>query len=57
MKKKSLITGVHVQHDPSRKSINIYRINSFGWEYEYSSEAGLKKAYQWFVDNKNKFRS
>lgn len=57
MKKKALITCVLVQHDPSCKSINIDRINSFGWEYEYSLEAGLIKACQWFVDNKNKFRS
>jgi GDP-L-fucose synthase len=57
MKKKVLTTSVHVQDDPSRKSMNIDRINSLGWEYQCSSEAGLIKSYQWFVDNKNKFRS
>ena len=57
MRKKSLITGAHVQNDSSRKSIHIFRINVFGWEYEYSPEAGLKKAYHWLVNNKNKFRS
>ena len=39
-----------------RKLMNVGRVNSLGWEYEYSLEAGLIKAYQWFVDNQNKFR-
>ena len=57
MKKKALITGIHVQDIPSPKLMNIDRINSLSWEYEYSLEAGLIKAYQWLVDNKNKFKS
>jgi GDP-L-fucose synthase len=39
-----------------RKLMNVGRVNSLGWEYEYPLEAGLIKAYQWFVDNQNKFR-
>jgi len=57
MKKKALITGVHVHDVLSRKLINIDMTIALGCEYEYSSEAYLIKAYQWFVDNKNKFKS
>jgi hypothetical protein len=57
MKKKELITSVYAHNDPSRKSLNIDRINSLGWEYECCSEAGLIIAYQWPIDNKNKFIS
>jgi GDP-L-fucose synthase len=39
-----------------RKLMNVDRVNSLGWEYEYSLEAGLIIAYQWFVDNQDKFR-
>jgi GDP-L-fucose synthase len=39
-----------------RKLMNVDRLDSLGWEYEYSLEAGLIIAYQWFVDNQGKFR-
>jgi len=39
-----------------RKLMNVDRVNSLGWEYEYSLEAGLIIAYQWFLDNQDKFR-
>jgi GDP-L-fucose synthase len=39
-----------------RKLMNVDRLGSLGWEYEYSLEAGLIIAYQWFVDNQGKFR-
>jgi GDP-L-fucose synthase len=39
-----------------RKLMNVDRLNSLGWEYEYSLKAGLIIAYKWFVDNQDKFR-
>lgn len=40
-----------------RKLMNVDRLKSLGWEYSVSLEMGLAKAYQWFVDNKDNFRS
>lgn len=39
-----------------RKLMNVDRLKSLGWEYSVSLEDGLTLAYQWFVDNQNKFR-
>ena len=39
-----------------RKLMNVDRVNSLGWEYSVSLVDGLAKAYQWFVDNQDKFR-
>jgi GDP-L-fucose synthase len=39
-----------------RKLMNIERLKSLGWEYSISLENGLNLAYQWFVDNQNRFR-
>ena len=39
-----------------RKLMNVGRLKSLGWEYSVSLEEGLTLAYQWFVDNQDKFR-
>jgi GDP-L-fucose synthase len=39
-----------------RKLMNVDRLKSLGWEYSVSLEDGLTSAYQWFVDNQDKFR-
>jgi GDP-L-fucose synthase len=39
-----------------RKLMNVDRLKSLGWEYSVSLEDGLTPAYQWFVDNQDKFR-
>jgi GDP-L-fucose synthase len=39
-----------------RKLMNVDRLKSLGWEYSVSLEDGLTLAYQWFIDNQNKFR-
>jgi len=39
-----------------RKLMNVDRLKSLGWQYSVELESGLKLAYQWFVDNQNKFR-
>ncbi|ABM02618.1 bifunctional GDP-fucose synthetase: GDP-4-dehydro-6-deoxy-D-mannose epimerase and GDP-4-dehydro-6-L-deoxygalactose reductase [Psychromonas ingrahamii 37] len=39
-----------------RKLMNVERLESLGWEYSVSLEDGLTLAYQWFVDNQDKFR-
>jgi GDP-L-fucose synthase len=40
-----------------RKLMNVDRLKSLGWEYSVSLEKGLILAYQWFVDNQDKFRA
>lgn len=39
-----------------RKLMNVDRLKSLGWEYSVSLEEGLTLAYQWFIDNQDKFR-
>ena len=39
-----------------RKLMDVGRLKSLGWEYSVSLEQGLKKAYQWFLDNQDKYR-
>lgn len=39
-----------------RKLMNVDRLKSLGWGYSVTLEDGLAKAYQWFVDNQDKFR-
>ncbi|MGB0238572.1 MAG: GDP-L-fucose synthase [Cycloclasticus sp.] len=40
-----------------RKLMDVSRLKSLGWEYSYSLEDGLTNAYQWFLDNHDKFRT
>ena len=39
-----------------RKLMNVERLRSLGWQSAISLEDGLTSAYQWFIDNPNKFR-
>ncbi|MBA6400008.1 GDP-L-fucose synthase [Colwellia sp. BRX10-1] len=39
-----------------RKLMNVERLKSLGWEYTFTLENGLKEAYNWFLDNYEKFR-
>jgi GDP-L-fucose synthase len=39
-----------------RKLMNVDRLKSLSWEYSVSLEDGLALAYEWFVDNQDKFR-
>lgn len=39
-----------------RKLMNVDRLKSLGWEYSVSLDDGLALAYQWFIDNQDKFR-
>ncbi|MFC7371393.1 GDP-L-fucose synthase family protein [Fictibacillus iocasae] len=34
-----------------RKLVDVTKLNSLGWKASTSLEEGLKKAYQWFLDN------
>lgn len=40
-----------------RKLMDVTRLSELGWEYNYSLEAGLVDAYQWFLDNQDSFRA
>ena len=39
-----------------RKFMNVGRLKFLGWEYSVDLEHGLNLAYQWFLDNQDKFR-
>jgi len=39
-----------------RKLMNVERLKSLGWQYSVELEQGLTLAYQWFIDNQDKFR-
>lgn len=39
-----------------RKQLDVSRIKSFGWSHSISLESGLKKTYDWFLDNLDKYR-
>lgn len=51
-----------IKFDPSkpdgapRKLMNVERLKLLGWESIISLEEGLTSAYQWFIENQNKFR-
>ena len=40
-----------------RKLMDVSRLKALGWESRISLEAGLKDAYQWFVDHANDARA
>jgi GDP-L-fucose synthase len=40
-----------------RKLMNVDRLKSLGWEYSVELEKGLEKAYDWFLNNQDKFRA
>jgi len=39
-----------------RKLMNVDRLKALGWQYSYDLEEGLTDAYQWFLDNQDRFR-
>ncbi len=39
-----------------RKLMNVDRLKALGWQSSVSLEDGLAMAYQWFLDNQDKFR-
>lgn len=40
-----------------RKLMDISRLANLGWRYQVGLESGLQRAYQWFLDNQDSFRS
>lgn len=39
-----------------RKCLDVSKINSLGWRAKTSLEEGIKKTYQWFLDNEEEVR-
>ncbi len=39
-----------------RKLMNVDKMKNTGWEASTSLEDGIKKTYQWFLENQNKFK-
>lgn len=40
-----------------RKLMDVGRLHSLGWSYTLDLEEGLRDAYDWFVNNQDKFRN
>lgn len=40
----------------ARKLMDVNRLKSLGWEYSINLEQGLKKTYDWFLENQEGFR-
>lgn len=39
-----------------RKLMNVDRLKNLGWQYTYNLEEGLLDAYNWFLNNQDRFR-
>ncbi|WP_444677794.1 GDP-L-fucose synthase [Halomonas sp. E19] len=39
-----------------RKLLDVSRLNALGWQANITLEDGLKDAYQWFLENQDRFR-
>ncbi|WP_434088185.1 NAD-dependent epimerase/dehydratase family protein, partial [Escherichia coli] len=39
-----------------RKLLDVTRLHQLGWYHEISLEAGLASTYQWFLENRDRFR-
>ncbi len=39
-----------------RKLMDVSRLASLGWQYQVDLESGLRKTYQWFLENQDSFR-
>ena len=39
-----------------RKLMDVSRLNALGWRASIPLEAGLRNAYQWFIENQNNYR-
>ena len=39
-----------------RKLINIEKLSSLGWKSKISLEEGIKKTYEWYLENENRLR-
>lgn len=40
-----------------RKLLDVTKLNGLGWKAKIELEAGVASAYQWFLENKNNYRS
>lgn len=40
-----------------RKLMSVDRLKSLGWQYTVELEQGLKKSYEWFLQNQDGFRA
>lgn len=41
---------------PPRKLVDISKMRALGWEPRYDLENGLRHAYEWFLENQERFR-
>ncbi len=59
MVKKAVGFSGEIKFDPTkpdgapRKCLDVSKINSLGWKATTSLEVGLKKVYEWYLQNKN----
>jgi GDP-L-fucose synthase len=59
--KKVIGFGGNVKYDTSkpdgtpRKLMDVSRLHELGWKHKTSLEEGIKKAYEWYLENEGKF--
>ena len=39
-----------------RKLLDVSRLHNLGWKHKTSLEEGIRKTYEWYVENEENFR-
>lgn len=50
--KGDIVFNSHMPDGTPRKLNNVSKLNGLGWTHKVDIESGLKKAYNWYIDNK-----
>jgi GDP-L-fucose synthase len=54
--KGSIIWDINKPDGTPRKLMDVSKMKELGWQYSIELEEGIKKTYQWFLNNKNTFK-
>lgn len=54
--KGSIIFDATKPDGTPRKLLDVSRLSNLGWNYSITLEDGLKKTYDWFLENQDNFR-
>ena len=46
-----ILWDVSMPNGTPKKLLDVHRINELGWHHKISLEEGIRKTYEWFVDN------
>ena len=54
--KGSILWDINKPDGTPRKLMDVSKMKELGWQYSIELEEGIKKTYQWFLNNKNTFK-